>query len=118
MKTLVLGATNNPARYAYLAAHKLLKHGHEVVPVGLRTGEVAGLPILQGKPPLEGVDTITLYVGPERQAEYIDYLLSLRPRRIIFNPGTENPAFERLAQANGIETVEGCTLVMLSIGDF
>lgn len=117
-KTLVLGATTNKGRYAYLAVNALLRHGHEVVPVGIRTGEVAGIPIRHGLPPVEGVDTVTLYIGPARQAAYYDYLLSLRPARIIFNPGTENPELEALAEAQGIETVEGCTLVMLSVGSY
>ena len=115
-KTLVLGATNHPNRYAYLAVHRLLHHGHEVVPVGVREGDVAGLPILHGMPPVPDVDTVTLYIGPSRQPAYYDYLLSLHPKRIIFNPGTENPELKTLADARGIETVEGCTLVMLSIG--
>lgn len=117
-KTLVLGATPHPNRYANLAVHALLRHRHEVVPVGIRKGEVAGLTILNDKPLVPDVDTITLYVGPQRQPEYYDYLLSLHPRRIIFNPGTENPELEALARSAGIETVEGCTLVMLSIGTY
>lgn len=115
-KTLVLGATPDSSRYAYLAVHSLLRHGHEVVPVGIRAGEVGSLPILQGTPAAQGIDTVTLYVGPARQAAYYDYLFSLKPKRIIFNPGTENPELMRRAEAAGIETVEGCTLVMLSIG--
>ncbi|MBK8966365.1 MAG: CoA-binding protein [Saprospiraceae bacterium] len=117
-KTLVLGATPNPARYAYLAVHSLMRHGHTVVPVGTRKGSVAGLPILQDQPEVLDIDTITLYIGPQHQPPYYDYLLGLNPRRIIFNPGTENPQLMALAEANGIETVEGCTLVMLSIGNY
>ena len=117
-KTLVLGATPNPGRYAYLAMHALQKHGHEAVPVGIRAGEVAGQTILQGTPDIPEVDTITLYVGPERQPAYYEYLLSLKPKRIIFNPGTENPELEQLAQEAGIEAVEACTLVMLAIGKY
>lgn len=117
-KTLVLGATPNPARYAYLAMHALVRHGHEAVPVGIRQGQVAGLSILTGMPEVQEVDTVTLYVGPDRQAPYYDYLVGLKPQRIIFNPGTENPELAALAQAQGIETVEGCTLVMLSIGAY
>jgi predicted CoA-binding protein len=117
-KTLVLGATPNPGRYAYLAMNALKKHGHEAVPVGIRSGEVAGQTILQGMPAVPDVDTVTLYIGPQRQPDYYDYILSLKPKRIIFNPGTENPELETLAQANGIETVEGCTLVMLTIGKY
>lgn len=117
-KTLVLGATPNPERYAYMATIRLKQHGHEVIPVGIRHGEIDGLPILEGKPEVEGVDTVTLYIGPARQPEYYDYIFSLQPKRIVFNPGTENPELSRLAQAHGIETVEGCTLVMLSIGAY
>ncbi len=117
-KTLVLGATTHPNRYAYLAVQSLLRYGHEVVPVGVREGSVAGLPILHGTPPVGGVDTVTLYIGPQRQPPYYDYLFSLQPKRIIFNPGTENPELVTLAEARGIETVEGCTLVMLSIGGY
>jgi predicted CoA-binding protein len=89
-----------------------------VVPVGIREGQIEGISILQGEPLVPDVDTISLYVGPERQKDYYDYMLSLKPRRIIFNPGTENPEFENMAQVQQIEVVEGCTLVMLSIGAF
>ncbi len=117
-KTLVLGATPNPNRYAYLAVRALRRHGHEVVPVGIRSGEVDGLPILLDKPVLEGIHTVSLYIGPQRQPPYYDYLLSLKPKRVIFNPGTENLELAALAQAHGIEPVEGCTLVMLSVGSY
>lgn len=117
-KTLVLGATPNPSRYAYLAIHSLTRHGHPVVPVGTRTGTVAELPILQDQPEIRDIDTVTLYIGPRHQPPYYDYLLGLNPKRIIFNPGTENPELRALAEAKGIETVEGCTLVMLSIGNY
>lgn len=117
-KTLVLGAAPNPGRYAYLAMHALQKHGHETVPVGVRAGEVAGKTILEGMPAVSDIDTVTLYIGPQRQPAYYDYLFALQPRRIIFNPGTENPELESLARARGIETVEGCTLVMLAIGNY
>ena len=117
-KTIVLGATPNPERYAYLATMRLAQHGHEVIPVGIRKGEIAGIQIVEGKPELEGVDTVTLYLGAARQPEYYEYILSLQPKRIIFNPGAENPELARMAQEKGIETVEGCTLVMLSIGAY
>ena len=117
-KTLVLGATTNSARYAYLAVTRLVKFGHEVIPLGIQTGEVAGIPIQHGMPAVEDVDTVTLYIGPPRQPQYYDYILSLHPKRIIFNPGTENDELAALAKTAGIETVEGCTLVMLSIGAF
>ena len=119
MKTLVLGASPNPARYAYLATQRLVDRGHEVVLVGGRAGEIEGLPIQTT--PYEGddVDTVTLYLGPARQAPYYRYLTEeLRPRRIIFNPGTENPELVSLAQEAGIETEVACTLVMLSAGTY
>jgi len=115
-KTLVLGATTNPERYAYRAVQRLLQHGHEVVPVGIRAGDIEGIPIQQGMPVVADLDTISLYVGPANQKVYYDYLLSLQPKRIIFNPGTENPELEALAQQQNIEVIVGCTLVMLSIG--
>ncbi len=118
MKTLVLGATDNPDRYAYRAIHQLKRHGHEVVPVGIRKGQVAGIDIHTDRPAEAGIDTVTLYVGPQNQPAWYDYILSLKPRRIIFNPGTENPELEQKAQAAGIYTEEACTLVMLSVGQY
>jgi len=118
MKTLVLGATDNPARYAYKAIHALRQHGHEVVPVGIRKGEVADLPIHLDRPAVPDLDTVTLYVGPQNQPDWYDYVLGLKPRRILFNPGTENPAFEQMAQAAGIVTEEACTLVLLATGQY
>ena len=117
-KTLVLGASDNPERYAYRAAHMLKNHGHEVVPVGIRKGEVAGMAIHTDRPLEKDVDTVTLYVGPQNQPAWYDYILDLQPKRILFNPGTENPELERLAQQRGIQTEEACTLVLLSIGQY
>lgn len=119
MKTLVLGATPNPSRYAYRAAHRLVGNGHDIVNVGIKTGEVAGAPILNGTPTVDNVDTVTLYVGPHNQTGYYDWLVDeVRPRRIIFNPGTENPELARRARAAGIETEVACTLVMLASGQY
>jgi uncharacterized protein len=117
-KTLLLGATTNPGRYAYLAAHRLQHYGHPLVLLGIKPGMVGELPIQQGKPDLKDIDTITLYLNATRQEEWQDYILSLRPKRIIFNPGAENPVLAASAAAQGIEVVEGCTLVMLSIGNY
>lgn len=117
-KTLVLGATPDASRYANMAVQSLVRHGVEAVPVGIRRGEIAGLDILLGQPQVPDIHTVTLYLGEARQQEYMDYVLALRPQRIIFNPGAENPALARRAREQGIETVEGCTLVMLSIGTF
>ncbi len=117
-KTLVLGATPNPSRFAYLATLRLQHYGHPVELVGIRKGDIAGIPIRHELLPINDVHTVTLYLNPERQKPYYDYILSIHPKRIIFNPGTENPELETLAEAQGIETVEGCTLVMLSTGQY
>ena len=117
-KTLVLGASDNPSRYSYRAVHMLKNHGHAVLPVGIRKGEVAGLAIRTDRPQETGIDTVTLYVGPQNQPAWYDYILDLQPRRILFNPGTENPELEQLAQQRGIQTEEACTLVLLSTGQY
>ena len=117
-RTLILGATTNPDRYAYLAAGRLTAAGHPIVPVGIKKGEVYGAAILHGIPEVEGIDTVTMYVGARHQPDYYDWLLHLRPRRIIFNPGTENPALMQLARRQQIEVVTGCTLVMLASGQY
>ncbi len=119
-KTLIVGATNNPSRYAFVAAKMLDQHGFEFVPIGIKTGEVFGRKILdlRSKPRLEGIHTITLYIGPANQTEWIDYLISLQPKRIIFNPGTENPEFFQKAKEAGIDAFSACNLVMLSTGQF
>lgn len=117
-KTLVVGATDNPERYAHKAAVRLLSAGHPVELLGTKTGQVAGHPIQNGQPALKDIDTVTLYVGTRNQPPLYDYLLGLQPKRIIFNPGTENLDLAQMAAAQGIETVEGCTLVMLATGGF
>lgn len=117
-KTVVIGASDNPSRFSYKAVHQLKSYGHEVVPVGIRKGEVAGLPIEIDKPGISEVDTVTMYVGPQNQPSWYDYILSLQPKRIIFNPGTENYEFEKKAKEQNIETLHACTLVMLSVGNY
>jgi len=117
-RTLVVGATDNPTRYAYKAATMLATYGHPIELLGTKTGIVAGEEIQQGEPELTEIDTVTLYIGTRNQPPLYDYLLKLSPRRIIFNPGTENPELTQLARQQGIETVEGCTLVMLSTGQY
>ncbi len=117
-KTLVIGASTNPERYSFLAVKKLLGHDQEVVAIGLNEGEIGGLKIQTGKPLFDNIDTVTLYIAPAHQPEYYSYILSLKPRRIIFNPGTENTEFEDLATSAGIEIQEACTLVLLSIGAY
>jgi predicted CoA-binding protein len=119
-KTVIVGATPNPSRYAFLAAQRLTDHDHEIVPVGLKKGTVQGKNILdiRQKPAIDQVDTITLYIRAEHQKEWYNYFLSLKPKRIIFNPGTENEELEKLAEQNGIEALEACTLVMVGTGQY
>lgn len=119
-KTVIIGATPDRSRYAYLAAQMLSQYEHEFVPVSIKAGEVFGREILnlRERPAIEAVDTVTMYVGTRNQSEWIDYILSLKPRRIIFNPGTENDEFEQRAEALGIEALEACTLVMLRSGQY
>lgn len=116
--TVVIGASPNNDRYSYKATISLQKHLHTVYPIGIRKGTINGLEIITDKPLLENIDTVTLYVGLDNQPAWIDYILSLKPKRIIFNPGTENPDFEALAQSKGIKTEEACTLVLLSINQY
>lgn len=120
MKTVIIGATPNPSRYAFLAAKMLTSYNHEIVPVGIKDGAVLGIDILDifEKPKVEDVHTVTLYIGPQRQPEHYEYILGLKPRRIIFNPGTENTEFEKMAEARGVETLQACTLVMLRSGQY
>ena len=113
-KTLVLGASNNPTRYSNMAIEKLVKYGHTVVAIGLRSGTVAGIEILTDKLAFDDINTVTMYISPRRQPEYYDYLVSLKPERILFNPGTENPEFYKILEKNGIEVNSACTLVLLS----
>lgn len=117
-KTLVLGATPDSSRYAYLASNRLVRAGHHIVNVGIKTGEVAGVPIEKPETIHKDIDTITLYVGPQHQEGLYNYILETHPRRIIFNPGTENSELRRMAKEKGIETEYACTLVLLSIGAY
>jgi predicted CoA-binding protein len=118
--TVIAGASTNSDRYAYKAAISLQEHGFEFIPIGIKKGQVAGKVILdiRQKPVLPDIHTLTIYIGSKNQESYMNYFLSLTPKRIIFNPGAENPVLEEKAKALGIETVNGCTLVMLSIGAF
>ena len=117
-KTLVLGASANPSRYSYLAIRKLRNYGHPVVAVGRKESVVQDVPISKEKTPATDVDTVTLYLNARHQQEYYDYILSLKPKRIIFNPGAENDELASLARQNGIQPMEACTLVMLSTGQY
>lgn len=117
-KTLIIGASPDPKRYAYKAAHMLTRFNHEIVNVGIKKGEVAGVAIEQPGKIHHDVDTITLYIGPALQPQYHDYILETKPKRVIFNPGTENYELEKLLDQHGIEPLEACTLVMLSTGQY
>ncbi|GAB5540211.1 MAG: CoA-binding protein [Salibacteraceae bacterium] len=117
--TAIFGASPNKTRYSNIAANMLREYKHEVVPLGLRKGEIADTEIKTDWPKhIENLDTITMYVGAPRQPDHYAYLLGLKPKRIIFNPGAENPELAGLATIQGIEVVEACTLVMLRTGQF
>lgn len=118
--TVIIGATTNPSRYAFRAAESLTKYGHEIFPVGIKKGTVFGKEIsnISTRPQFEEVDTVTMYINPERQREWHDYIIGLKPKRIIFNPGSENSELERKAEEAGIEVLEACTLVMLGTNQF
>jgi hypothetical protein len=118
MKTLIIGASANPERYAYKAAHRLLAHGHDIELLGLRAEQVAGKAIDTEKKAYDDIHTVTMYVGPQHQPSYYDYIISLSPLRVIFNPGTENPEFERMLSEQGIHVEEACTLVLLGTGQY
>ncbi|MEP6467025.1 MAG: CoA-binding protein [Parafilimonas sp.] len=117
-KTVVLGASPNPSRYSYLAVNRLLAHGHEVIPIGKRQGKINNLDINTSPIASSNVDTITLYLNAQNQKQYYDYILSLHPKRIIFNPGAENEELAKLAAKNNIQSVEACTLVLLSTNQY
>lgn len=117
-KTLVLGASDNPARYSYLAIQRLRKNGHPVVAIGKKNSRTADVQIESEKQPFENIDTVTVYLNPAHQQQYYDYILSLKPKRIIFNPGAENDELWELAEKNNIKPMEACTLVMLSTGQY
>ncbi len=117
-KTLVIGASVNPERYSYLAVQKLAAHQHPVVALGLKRGSIGNTEIETERKAFDQIDTITLYLNPVNQKDYYDYILSLQPKRIIFNPGTENDELFEMAQQKGIEPIEACTLVLLSTGQY
>ena len=111
---LVIGASLKPYRYSNMAIKRLLSHGLSVRAIGLRKGDVSGVPIDLGHPDYSDIDTVLMYINPRRQPEYTEYIINLRPRRVIFNPGTENAELESLLAEKNIEVVEACSLVMLA----
>ena len=116
--TVIIGASSKSNRYSYLAANRLQAYGHSIYPLGVRAGLTAGHPILTDRPQLQDVHTVTVYINPTRQPDWYQYILDLKPKRVIFNPGTENDHLVELLEENKIEAVEGCTLVMLSTGQY
>lgn len=117
-KTVVLGASPNPQRYSYLAVNKLSAHQHEVIPIGKSVGIINKLEVITDTPDMNDVDTVTLYLNPANQQSYYDYIVKIHPKRIIFNPGSENPELAKLAEENGIQTINACTLVLLSTNQY
>ena len=117
-KTLVLGASANPSRYSYLAVNKLREHKHPVVAIGRAAAIVADVPVQSDTGPIPDLDTVTMYLNPVNQKNYYDYILDQHPKRVIFNPGAENPEFEKILGEKGIQTVEACTLVLLATGQY
>ena len=117
-KTIVLGASPNPARYSHLAVARLLEKEYEVVPVGIREGAIAEQEIKVGRPSIEEVHTVSIYLSPQHQEQYLDYILELKPQRVIFNPGSENPPMMDKLEKEGIEVLAACTLVMLSVNNY
>jgi uncharacterized protein len=117
-KTLVLGASTKPERYAFKAVTMLVDKGHSVIAIGQNAGEVAGINIKTKNIPLANINTVSLYLNPARQKEYYNYIIETKPKRVIFNPGTENPEFYQLLKANGIKAEEACTLVLLTTNQY
>jgi predicted CoA-binding protein len=117
-KTLVLGASIKPDRYSYKAITSLVDKGHTVIAIGQNAGEVAGVTIRTKNIPLASINTVTLYLNPARQREYYNYIIETQPKRVIFNPGTENPEFYQLLKANGIKVEVACTLVLLATSQY
>ena len=117
-KTVVLGASTKPDRYAYKAITMLVEKGHSVIAIGSNMGEVAGIAIRTKNIPLKNIDTVTLYLNPLRQRDYYNYIIETKPTRVIFNPGTENPQFYQLLESNGIKVEVACTLVLLATNQY
>ena len=119
-RTVIIGATEKRSRYAYLAAEMLQEYNQTFIPVGIRQGNVLGKEILdlRTQPEIDDVDTITLYINAQRQKEWYEYFFKLKPKRVIFNPGTENPELEKSLEEKGIQVLEACTLVLLRSGQF
>ncbi len=117
-KTLVLGASTNPGRYSFRAIQQLVAHGHPVLAIGNKEGEIGGVKISTEKMMFKDIDTLTLYLNKKNQESFYDYILALNPKRVLFNPGTENKELQKLLTKNNIAFEEACTLVLLSTGQY
>jgi hypothetical protein len=117
-KTVVVGASPDEQRYSNRAVRTLVQKGIDVTAVGLHGGNIGDIQIHTDKVPVADVDTVTLYVHPRHQSNWKEYIFSLNPKRVVFNPGTENPQFQRELEEEGIVADESCTLVMLSVGTY
>src|SRR5690625_2100069 len=117
-ETLVIGASENEARYSNKAIRALRNNNHSVKAIGLRKGKVLDVEFDKDKKDLQNIETVILYVGPKNQPEYYDYIVSLKPKRVIFNPGTENEELYKILKENNIDYEEACTLVMLSTNQY
>ncbi|MFI5217924.1 MAG: CoA-binding protein [Bacteroidia bacterium] len=117
-KTLVIGASENPSRYSHLAILRLREKEYPVFAIGKKRGKIADVDIVTGKTEVENLHTITIYLNPVNQKEYFDYIIQLKPERVIFNPGAENPELVTFLNQNNIKYMDACTLVMLATGEF
>jgi uncharacterized protein len=117
-RTLLLGASLKESRYSNMCIRELADRAFPTTALGIREGSVSGIPVLKGMPPLKGIHTVTLYLGPQNQPSFYQYILDLKPNRVIFNPGTENPVFEKMLEAAGIEVVVACSIMMLHADQF
>ena len=117
-RTLILGASTKPERYSYKAAQKLLNHGHPIEMIGRKEDVLFDIPIKAEKIDIDNLHTVTLYMSPRFQAEYYEYIISLNPKRVIFNPGTENPEFQQMLSDNNIAYENACTLVLLATNSY
>jgi predicted CoA-binding protein len=115
---VVLGASPNPERFSYKAVKRLISNNYQVVAIGKSNGSIGNIPIVTGQPALNDVHTVLMYLAPYHQGEIFDYVISLRPKRVIFNPGTESPEFEEWLKSYDIEIVNDCSLVMMATGRF
>ncbi len=117
-KTVIIGASPNKNRYSYLATERLKNNNYKVVPLGIRDGEIVGEKIITERPILSDIHTVTMYIGKKIQTDWYNYILGLNPKRVIFNPGSENGEFAKILEEKNIEVVENCTLVMLATNQF